>query len=273
MLYTCDAYPCGAVAPVSYLWRPDTGQSSNDGSAELKEEGGGTKEGGVEEKRVLWLWTHPASYTAVWTQVTSACALAPSAHHSDDSISTSQQKDPVCEDRKVLQSPEPVNVSGFGSPPGGTEACAGALRVHSLKDQLVKFRLTGPASNLVLSKSLRPASITPAQASLQTGSGDAQESGPKPWWQNYYAAEEKASHLLAQQASYERVMNCQSPGEIPPRAVLALTVRDPRVLLPSKRAKVDLHEAGEMRVDNGSDAFVGIAVNSSDWVAQWESTG
>ena len=264
MLYTCDAYPRGALAPVTFLWQPETDQNRTDGSAGPKEEREVVKEGGTEGNSMLWLWSHPASYAAVWTQITHACALAPAADDAGDRITTLGQKD---SGNGVLQSSEPKAVSRFGSPLGGTEVCAGALRVRSLKDQLVKFRLTGPASNLVLSETLKPVDITSAQASPQMNGVEAQESSFRLWWQKYYATEENSSHFLAQRACYERVMNCQSPGEIPPHAVLALTVRDPRVLLPSKRTKVDLHEAGEMRMDSTLVTFAVVctvkAVESS----------
>lgn len=49
-LYACNSYPWGALAPVTYFWKPATE------SADVRNN---CRQG------VLWIWSHPASYEIV----------------------------------------------------------------------------------------------------------------------------------------------------------------------------------------------------------------
>ncbi|KAL8586772.1 hypothetical protein ACOMHN_061285 [Nucella lapillus] len=222
-MYTCDSYPQGAMAPITFLWQPPRQQQSN----------GGAREGGQEEEvRTLWMWTHSASYVDVWNQLTKACILHSGA--SGDARGTSESSDlPVSQPgggtgSTTTKSESPAH--------GGTRIQIGRLHLHSLKDQLVKFRLSGPASNLILSEVLKPA-VVRSEKTYGAGSEGCEEVGSVPWWVKYYGGEGKEEEFSAQVSSWEGVIKCQSPGELPPQAVVALTVRDPRILLPSVRTK------------------------------------
>ena len=222
MMYSCDCYPQGAVAPVTYLWQPEASHSNTDDSS-------GQSNAQQTEIRVLWLWCHPASYEEVWSNLRKACSQSSLAH------SGHGQENEAPEQRGG-------NVS---LPPGGTEERIGLVHLCSLKDQLIKFRLTGPASNLVLSETLQMADISSVKENQQGIATDRADGTETRWWQEYYSREERKSQFELQANGWERVTKCQSPDELPPRAVLALTVRDPRVLLPSTRTKVALDKAGK----------------------------
>ncbi|XP_076462183.1 ribonucleases P/MRP protein subunit POP1-like [Babylonia areolata] len=233
MMYTYDTYPRGAVAPITFLWQSGGQQCTAVGRTHSADPCTGEEN---HQVRLLWMWCHPASYAQVWTQLTNACArqVAASAGMVDEKDVTVTQP---CDLKAASHSPQ-----------GGTKVHFGQLQLCSLKDQLIKLRLTGPASNLILSETLKPANIYSEKKRSGTSSGDSSGesrsgSGESRWWQKYYAAERKGEEFGAQTSAWERVAKCQSPGEVPPRAVVALTVRDTRLLLPSVRTKAALDQA------------------------------
>ncbi|KAG7399020.1 Ribonucleases P/MRP protein subunit pop1 [Phytophthora boehmeriae] len=65
MLYHEDQFPEGAIAPVSFMWRPLKADYAH-GEFKLHEEWQSTK-------RQLWLWVHPAAYMEAATAIAGAC--------------------------------------------------------------------------------------------------------------------------------------------------------------------------------------------------------
>ncbi|KAK7084741.1 Ribonucleases P/MRP protein subunit pop1 [Halocaridina rubra] len=104
------------------------------------------------------------------------------------------------------------------------------LEMTLLKDTLCRFSLTGPASFRVLQRAFIPASLTDNES--------VNEENYNFWWKNYYSLEEQLGHHQRQTDAWNKMTDCQ-PQE---RIVLPITVRDPRVTLPSK--KFPLQEKG-----------------------------
>lgn len=267
---------------------------------------------GLEEfvavKDHLWIWCHPACYQIVWNQLVKACTIVTGSNDSGFSsvckseeiagpLDCSNNKTKACEEEtKNLSAKTDVIVDQNAANKTSSECTklqVGGVEINSLKDHLVRFRLTGPDVHLILYDVLSLACVDPQecrvgdfvtdlkseheklnndreitpktgnQANLQISSLDingttseAQESekntpqsidssfsSPR-WWQDYYSTQSATVAFHTQNTTWQHVTKCQSPGEIPPRAVLALTIRDPRILLPSSRVKVAHLESG-----------------------------
>lgn len=240
MLYTCDAYPHHAVAPVSFLWQPEKQSSENNSS--LGPDGARMDGNAGEKESRLWMWCHPAAYSAVWTQLSQACVLT--SPPTPTPAQTPQRSE--SQDSQVSSEVQSANASKVVQAASATELAFGQLRLRSLKDQFVKLRLTGPASNLVLSETLKIANVDShsQRPNSEDDGGDTMTS--KFWWQDYYADEEHNSQFTTQEKVWQVLTKCQTPDEVPPRAAVALTVRDPRVLLPAVRTKVAREETGKI---------------------------
>ncbi|KAK1938186.1 Ribonucleases P/MRP protein subunit POP1 [Phytophthora citrophthora] len=65
MLYSVNEFPRGAIAPVTFMWRPLQKDFDN-GEFKLHENWESTK-------RQLWLWVHPAAYMEAATAIAAAC--------------------------------------------------------------------------------------------------------------------------------------------------------------------------------------------------------
>lgn len=111
--------------------------------------------------------------------------------------------------------------------------------VRPLNNELVKLRLFGPASNVVLSETLQLSPLI-SQCTDSPAQGNVD-----PWWKSYYSSSlQQASYK--QQADVWRDLQSSTPGQVPANSILGLTVRDPRLLLPPKRSKVTLLNSGEL---------------------------
>lgn len=187
---------------------------------------------GRKGERTLWMWVHPSAYAAVWKLLEQVC-------------------------NKQL-------------PPSPSASRVEKIQLCSLKDQLVKFRLTGPASNRILGETLELATISSTDETLgpaaekspqkgkpvdkatqvaqkKTGQLGEQECSSSYWWQSYYSDEENKSAFQAQAEIFQHVAETQSHDEVPPCMVLSLTVRDPRVLRPSLKTKTNVNDLGELQ--------------------------
>ncbi|CAG5127497.1 unnamed protein product [Candidula unifasciata] len=217
-LYTYDGYPCSAIGPVTFLWQavyPHDGIKALDNGS------------------TLWICCHPSFYAQALEEVTKC-------FNKNTNFDSSAVQDNTCEE----------------------------IRVVSLKDDLVKFRLYGPASNVVLSEVLQVADIEnieiknednkenkeePASSSISGSSTDAgadKQVGSLSlkdkdadvsagfWWKDFYSSTASRSYFLQQSDCWMQVRKCNSPAEAPSNCLLALTVRDPRLLLPPKKTKV-----------------------------------
>ena len=295
MLFDWQKYPQGAIAPVSFLWRNE-----------------GMKICEKSSERTLWIWVHPAGFTDVWTLFKKIHSY-PDRERSSDNMNISMLKENETEleslpsvidgvemnPNETLQSSEldakkVTNVIDYGS----KLCCRNEVTIRNMKDEFVKFRLRGPASNLILLEALKPASVEGKANKVEdlqdsnkninlemvNGQGDNEfiqmadtkmnEKQAKPnvrkeskventegvkisddtetlgvkWWQTFYNCQDNLEHHDDQKKAFKKICGLRSPAEIPAHAVLALTVRDPRLHRPTIRTKVDHTMSGNMNL-------------------------
>ena len=137
----------------------------------------------------------------------------------------------------------------------------GSVEMVLLKDTLNRFRLTGPLSQAVLLESLHMASIlkddpgknkrdskeeeeeesvtdTICLQSNDVSSDDCTRGKNVDWWTQFYGMSQHHKESLHYQATlWQSLKGAASPAQLPPHLVLALTILDPRLQLPSKRTK------------------------------------
>ena len=238
MLYAFDQYPQDAAALVCYHWQPVLDEVSEAPGSQhshepaehklLSSRSGNDGVGLLTNGRSLWVWCHPSAFVTVWSLLHNACgrtclssAVPEGNGQSDgsdgDVFSGAALEDTVSSVRMVEQvifTPD--------------------LSMRSLKDCLVKFRLTGPASTRILSETLLPASVCSSDPSPAVSSSpSAHLTRCHHWWMVYYGVKANRSAYDIQRGAWEKVIGCDSLSSLPRRAVFALTVRDPRIALPS----------------------------------------
>jgi ribonuclease P/MRP protein subunit POP1 len=145
----------------------------------------------------------------------------------------------------------------------------GSVQMILLKDTLNRFRLTGPLSQAVLLESLHIASILEVvleknktdskwgedsldmrTACLQSSDAspyDCKTGEGKDWWIEFYGvSQHRKESWHYQKTLWQTLRGAASPAQLPPHFVLALTILDPRLQLPSKRTKAVPDEKGEI---------------------------
>ncbi|XP_005111375.1 ribonucleases P/MRP protein subunit POP1 [Aplysia californica] len=196
-------------------------------------------DGESEDESLLWICCHPSFYSQAMSELRKCF--------------------PVSESQDGINGCENGNDGVPASP---------LVRVTSLKDQLVTLRLYGPGSNTVLAEVLRPASVVPAQSEGSagtTGKVESERNNPAMWWKEYYSSEATRGDLDRQIEVWSRLKLCRSPAESPPHSVIAVTVRDPRVLLPPKRQKVASSNTGSVCAQLPSELFSPEVSSSPLW--------
>jgi len=146
----------------------------------------------------------------------------------------------------------------------------GSIEMVLLKDVLNRFRLTGPLSQAVLLQSLHIANIqnivskknkskskqeeessdmnTVCLQSPNTSADDCKRGESKDWWTEFYEISPlHKDSWQYQEMLWQTLKGAASPAQLPPHIVLALTIQDPRLQLPSKRLKAVPDEEGEIR--------------------------
>lgn len=146
----------------------------------------------------LWLWTHPSCYLLVWHEL----------HKALGSTAGDQQ----------------------------TPAKVGSVTVTSLKDQLCRFRLTGPVSLSVLQRVLQQSTNGCAAytKNKECANNDIQRetscrNSEVPWWTTYYSSDAMQKCYLHQWQYWTLCGTANSPAQLQPFHVLALTVSNPRL--------------------------------------------
>ncbi|CAI5741483.1 unnamed protein product [Peronospora destructor] len=86
MLYYKGQFPQGAIAPVTFMWRP-LRQDYEGGQFTLHEDWQNTK-------RQLWLWVHPAAYMKAATAIATACLDV--GHDDEESIEMLDRQGQLC---------------------------------------------------------------------------------------------------------------------------------------------------------------------------------
>ena len=203
VLYKVGQYPLGAIGPVKFMWRPTVFDRAC--------ENAGQGDGQTDSQ--LWLWAHPSFYTELLQEIKLAM--------DGDTVETTR-----LETRTHAPSLKDLH-TGLTNPVFSD----GHVTVTSLKDTLVRFTLTGPKSNAVLTDALQVADVEPRKSS------DSDESLHR-WWQEFYSRPAAQEVNQQQRALWDCLRGVQSPGQLAPRHVFGLTVRDPRLLIPAKKSRI-----------------------------------
>ncbi|XP_050403536.1 ribonucleases P/MRP protein subunit POP1 isoform X1 [Patella vulgata] len=174
--------------------------------------------------RQLWIWCHPSYYQETWREITQA-------FKTDDLELENKMVDDCPFDQQVQ---------------------VGNVQITSLKDNLIKFRLTGALSQTILIDALKPADVQSKEA-------------VKYWWQTYYDNDINISQHKHQIAGWTDLMSCQSPAEVSPNMVLSLTVRDPRLSIPDIKTKVKPNLDGLTTTDTKNVVSSPVVAQSPLW--------
>lgn len=259
ILYSCDSYPLGAIGCASFLWKPLTGSD-------------------VTSTRQLWIWVHPGCHSEVCknlemsfqdremeieTETNNTEVSENTENGNADQLKNNEAKTNVSSENCNLLEDSTTkpssNLKNLPKQETGSEKNlvtwkmkVGEVEMESLKDRLVRFRLTGPGSQAVLSQTLQVADIIP-------------EGSKELWWQQYYSKDHMAIGHTQQRQFWNEVTKCRSPGEVAPHLVLGLTVRDPRILMPDIRTKAKENQDEDTDLSVMSEAPVPDVSMSAIW--------
>lgn len=199
MFYKCGMYPNGAIAKVSFFWKPKPKSHNNDPA---------------ENIRTLWIWSHPSSYQQVYDELCSVFSIEGTCSSSKVSV-----------DNKLTRSDDIAPGKGnFYRRSEISKLCnkARTVTIIPLKDSIVRFRLTGPQSHAILSDLLKPIeSIKPEDF---------------PWFDEIPLSNYN-DVLMKQKENWMKMAGGSSPSIFPPHSVISLLVKDPRLGMPQKRTK------------------------------------
>lgn len=269
MLYKFDQFPLGAISPVSFLWRQmrsktetttttknvqySDRQGSEQQSVEIDvttQDHTSVKAGcRILEKEAnsqLWVWSHPASFDSVFDAITEACkSVRRTSIERDSKVSDAVDKDSV------------VNTDRPGEGTDSTQLVNGVdqseLKVTSLRHDLLRLRLTGPQSHVLLTSTLKLSTdlkhkhsenkssmhvFTSHKASTSAVNDEGVNNSSSKWWQK---ALDDPSDSLAQSALWDKLKKASSPAVLPLRCVIGLTVLDPRLYLPGKKKNITIN--------------------------------
>ena len=199
--------PHGAVGEVSYLWRP--------------------RQPDRKAMGCLWIFCHPAYYEELKDEI--VCAVFDCQEVPNGTQDADEEQPPSKRRKKDVSAAKLAtrNVP-FDRAPKYLSA-TGAVNVTLLKDTINRFRLVGPESGAVLAASLRRTEVVAATKS---------EWKEEKWWMREYSTESEAARLSAQWEALEGTVAASRPAEVRAGSVFAVTVRDPRAVLPRKRRAV-----------------------------------
>lgn len=174
----------------------------------------------TNSSRTLWLWLHPSIYDETVFELLDVFQI-PRAGFEE------LKKLPKFSQTQYKERQPHVSVPVLSSPSAG-------ITMRLLRDKLCRFRLTGALAHQTLMNVVKSASV-------ELSSDEARSDGS--WWKTYFSgAGEMCVHKLQQQAMNE-LAELSSAAYLPPRTVLGITCRDPRVFLPSKKIQPEIQNA------------------------------
>ncbi|KAK3913842.1 Ribonucleases P/MRP protein subunit POP1 [Frankliniella fusca] len=229
MFYESGKAPWQPIGRVSFIWKPCNS------SMPL-------------EERKLWIWAHPAFY-----QNTIAALADTFQFTSCDSDNSSQSGEcypnyngPVekkakienVEEKSVEEQKLATKNVPFERTPKFASNC-NRIQMALLKDTLNRFRLTGPLSQGVLKEALQLVSQTndnPYNFS-DTGLASIARVEENPISSEVTLLDTDPHGREVHHGFWLSNQGLPSPGEFPPKLILSLTVKDPRLQIPDKRTK------------------------------------
>lgn len=218
-------YPFNAIGKVYFMWRPEH----------------------KNQKRTIWIWSHPAFYRQFLQELISVFGFK------EESISE-MECDPVVESGKLNTLTDKENnavensenaeeiistTRNIGKPP---KFLSNNITMYLLKDTLNRFRLTGPLAQVVLTEALKFVKIDSfIKANMAEGKlmeVDDEDRPRSEWLPEFYSNSDSLNCLKQQKFFWEEVLpDVNSANELPPNMVVAATVMDPRLSMPSSRIK------------------------------------
>lgn len=229
MFYEGGKAPWHPIGTVNFFWKPCKSSTSS-------------------MERSLWIWAHPAFYQSIIDALTVTFQLT-SNSESDELV---QSEESCCgpakkklktenaahksvEEQKLLTRNVP-----FERTPKFTSKC-NQVQMALLKDTLNRFRLTGPLSQAILEEALQLVNET-NEHSINFSDTNGVTSNPQEEQNNLNSSEQCLldNDPHGREAHHQFWLSNQglpSPGELPPKMILSLTVKDPRLQIPDKRTK------------------------------------
>ncbi|XP_076063653.1 POP1 ribonuclease P/MRP subunit [Oratosquilla oratoria] len=228
-LYNVGQHPYGALGCVDVIWAPVCADGA----------------------RTLWLWSHPSAYNDIKNFLMELFQMErSSSEQEEETENITKEVRESCEAAAVTEDFEGHEKSEGNS---GTSVSKDSgkgdltriklalkdipserircysdkesiVKIRLLKDTLNRFSLTGPGSYSVMSSAFR-------LATLEFMKGGDLEDVPYNWWQNYYAHEDACQAYRSQEAAWKKFVSCPPP----PKVILPLTLRDPRLTLAKKK--------------------------------------
>jgi ribonuclease P/MRP protein subunit POP1 len=284
MLFHQNTFPYGAIGVVNFLWKPSEEiKSDNMEISETRTLWMWVHPAFYQEllDELILLFNFTAVKNEADTDLNKAAcheSFAENAVTSDSKISEETTALPAkkkCKPVKVSQKErkldiektklETRNIPFIRTP----KYCSdnGSVKMVLLKDTLNRFRLTGPLSQAVLLESLHIANILEADPSKNKPNSEEEEKSSVAdticlqsshvstddcktgenvdWWTQFYGESQHHKQSWYYQTTlWQSLKGAASPAQLPPHLVLALTILDPRLQLPSKRTKAVPDEKG-----------------------------
>ena len=202
-VYRSRKRPLGVVGEVSYLWRPP--------------------QPGGDDGGCLWVFCHPSLYDDLKEEIVSSVFCC--ERERDQNGSENEEAPPPKRRKKDVGAAKLAtrNVPFDRAPK--YRSSTGAVTVTLLQDTINRFRLVGPESGAVLAAALRRTAL------------DTKSDGTK-WWEREGERAPVAETFSAQWEALETTLGKARPAEMKAGSVFAVTVRDPRAVLPKNRGAV-----------------------------------
>ncbi|XP_054286502.1 ribonucleases P/MRP protein subunit POP1-like [Macrosteles quadrilineatus] len=204
MTFKHGAYPFHAIGRVNFMWRPEV----------------------TENSQTIWIWCHPAFYKEFLEELILVFQF--------QSVENDQMEPNETEKKAINVEMIKLQTKNVGRLPKYTNK---TVVMTLLKDTLNRFRLTGPLAQVVLTEALRFVDIDKFigedENKMEVDSGKL-----RSFWLKEFYSEMNLGSLRQQKTFWEQVLkDVNSADELPPRMILAATVMDPRLSMPSSRTK------------------------------------
>ena len=257
IMYHANSYPWNPIGLVWFLWKfqPGIDRSNTGPLSDLK----------TTETTSLWVWCHPSIYDEV------LCLFKSAADECVCSQSFSQEENVKGVSSTVSFSQSKVDLS-LGDSSLDTSKLPSfdkpLVSVCSLRDELLRFRLIGRKSQVVLSAVLVP------DFDLDSSSEDAEMEGVhhlksikgweevsnksrlRKWWKGHVPLSRHASLLC----NHYSAISSQDIGKIAFGRVIGMTLIDPRLFTPVKRDSLIAAVAPESKASTASMLHEEISV-------------
>ncbi|XP_074641807.1 ribonucleases P/MRP protein subunit POP1-like [Tubulanus polymorphus] len=235
LLFKRGTYPYKAIGPVSFLWKPVDSLNSED------------------EIRSLWIWIHPSCYKETMLELCSVFGIdgdeLKQFEEAVDEPSASQEEPPPAKMAKLSEETDSEKMT----PDKVLNPClkSGEITIKSLKDELNRYRLIGPQAVEILADAMKPASVS-----------SMSETADK-WWQSYHSNEQHMKHFNQQIKNWSQFQEFYRTKSSEHK-VWSLTVKDPRLDMPSKRLFVEGEDMEEIQ-DKSEPSAIEFTPYSAIW--------